>query len=211
MGALTDRLSAVSTTAVSTSFQRGRRLLLTLAITSALAACVTPERIAQNTDGNAATTLSRVGRFALRVQRPMEEPEAIQGGFAWQDDGRKLVLDLANPLGTTLARVESGPNGAMLRESNGRETFADDPDGLAARALGSPIPVAGLRDWLRGRVADAPRGQVSARDEQSRATVFAQDGWDVRVTQYDDRGPVRLQMTRAEPGRTIDLRLVITE
>jgi outer membrane lipoprotein LolB len=141
----------------------------------------------------------------------MEEPEAIQGGFAWQDDGRKLVLDLANPLGTTLARVESGPDGAMLRESNGRETFADDPDGLAARALGSPIPVAGLRDWLRGRVADAPRGQVSARDEQSRATVFAQDGWDVRVTQYDDIGPVRLQMMRTEPGRTIDLRLVITE
>ncbi|QEI09569.1 outer membrane lipoprotein LolB [Pigmentiphaga aceris] len=191
--------------------RRGRRMLLTLAAASVLAACATPQRIAKNEEGDAATTISRVGRFALRVQRPMEEPEAIQGGFAWQDDGRKLVLDLANPLGTTLARVESGPDGAMLRESNGRETFAADPDGLAARALGSPIPVAGLRDWLRGRVADAPRGQVSARDEKSRATAFEQDGWDVRVSQYDDTGPVRLHMTRAEPGRTIDLRLVITE
>jgi outer membrane lipoprotein LolB len=186
-------------------------MLLTLAAASVLAACATPQRIASNEDANAAETLSRVGRFALRVQRPMEEPEAIQGGFAWQDDGRKLVLDLANPLGNTLARVETGPDGAMLRESNGRETRAADPDGLAARALGSPIPVAGLRDWLRGRVADAPRARVSTRDEQSRPTAFEQDGWDVRVSQYDDIGPVRLQMSRAEPGRTIELRLVITE
>lgn len=197
--------------AASTVVRQGRRMLLTLVTASVLAACATPQRIATNDEADAAETLSRVGRFALRVQRPMEEPEAIQGGFAWQDDGRKLVLDLANPLGTTLARVESGPDGAMLRESNGRETRATDPDGLAARALGSPIPVAGLRDWLRGRVADAPRARVATRDEQSRPTVFEQDGWDVRISQYDDIGPVRLQMNRAEPGRTIELRLVITE
>jgi len=186
-------------------------MLLTFAAASVLAACATPTRIPVNEQGNAAETLSRVGRFALRVQRPMEEPEAIQGGFAWQDDGRTLVLDLANPLGNTLARVESGPNGAMLREANGRETLAADPDGLAAQALGSPIPVAGLRDWLRGRVAPAPRGQVTAQDEQSRPTAFSQDGWDVRISQYDATGPVRLQMNRAEPGRTIEMRLVITE
>jgi outer membrane lipoprotein LolB len=186
-------------------------MVLVLLASSVLSACVTPQRIAVNEGGDAAQTISRVGRFALRVQRPMEEPEAVQGGFAWQDDGRTLVLDLANPLGTTLARVESGPDGAMLRESNGRETRATDPDGLAARALGSPIPVAGLRDWLRGRIAAAPRGHVTARDEQSRPTVFEQDGWDVRVSLYDEIGPIRLQMSRAEPGRTIELRLVITE
>ena len=186
-------------------------MLLALAAASVLAACATPQRIPVTQAGDTADTLSRVGRFALRVQRPMEQPEAIQGGFAWQDDGRSLVLDLANPLGNTLARVESGPDGAMLRESNGRETFAADPDGLAAQALGSPIPVAGLRDWLRGRVAAAPRGQVAARDEQSRHTAFSQDGWDVRITAYDTTGPVRLQMNRAEPGRTIEMRLVITE
>lgn len=197
--------------AASRDMRRGRRLFLALAAASVLAACATPQRIARNDEGDTAQTISRVGRFALRVQRPMEEPEAIQGGFAWQDDARTLVLDLANPLGATLARVEAGPDGAMLRESNGRETLAADPDGLAARALGSPIPVAGLRDWLRGRVAAAPRGQVSARDEQSRPTAFEQDGWDVRVSLYDEIGPVRLQMSRAEPGRTIELRLVITE
>jgi outer membrane lipoprotein LolB len=186
-------------------------MFLTLAAASILAACATPQRIPVTQQGTTAETLSRVGRFALRVQRPMEEPEAIQGGFAWQDDGRSLVLDLANPLGNTLARVESGPSGAMLRESNGRETFAADPDGLAAQALGSPIPVAGLRDWLRGHVAAEPRGQVTARDERSRPTAFSQDGWDVRVSAYDDTGPVRLQMNRAEPGRTIEMRLVITE
>src|SRR3546814_21058437 len=84
---------------------------------------------------------------------------AVQGGFAWYDDGVGMELDLANPLGSTLARVEVTPAGATLFRSDGTTQQARTADALVAQVLGSPIPVEGLRDWLRGRteIGRAPR------------------------------------------------------
>ncbi len=194
-----------------TAMKPGRRLLLGGLMAVVMAGCATPQRIAMQGDAQSADVVSRVGRFALRVERPLESPEAVQGGFAWRDDGRDLMLDLANPLGATLARVEVSAGRAVLTESNGTQTVAEHPDELVARVLGSPIPVAGLRGWLRGQFTGGPAAAVSERDDAGRPTVFTQDGWNVRVTEYDDKGPTRMQMQRQEADRTIDLRLVVTE
>ncbi|GAA4339228.1 lipoprotein insertase outer membrane protein LolB [Pigmentiphaga soli] len=172
-----------------------------------LAGCAAPRPIPAEGGGAA---LSRVGRFALRIDEPGGKQNAVQGGFAWRDDGRKLVLDLVSPLGATLARVEAGPGQALLRESNGKETRADNPDALVAIVLGKPIPVEGLRDWLRGELAKQPPAEVAERDAGGRPLAFEQGGWRVRARDYDTAGPTRLQMARTEPtGEDVDLRLVI--
>jgi len=174
-----------------------------------LAACAVPIPIPAPQGADESRSLSRVGRFAFRIEEVGGKQNAVQGSFAWRDDGSRLALDLVSPLGSTLARVEAVPGEALLREASGKETRAADPDELVAVVLGSEIPVSGLRDWLRGRLASQPPAEVVERDEQGRPLVFDQAGWRVTARQYDALGPTRLQMARNEGGQDVDLRLVI--
>jgi outer membrane lipoprotein LolB len=191
-----------------------RRTFVLVAV-GILAGCAVPPpvppSVAVPQSADAPQALSRVGRFALRVDEVGGRQNAVQGGFAWRDEGRHLSLDLTSPLGATLARVEVNPTGAMLRESNGKETLAADPDALIALVLGNRIPVSGLRDWLRGEMPPQPEAHVTQRDAQQRPLEFEQAGWRVKAQQYDTLGPTRLQMARTEAdGQQVDLRLVIS-
>ncbi|RXN90652.1 outer membrane lipoprotein LolB [Achromobacter aloeverae] len=173
----------------------------------ALAGCVTPDRIAGT---GAHGEFSRVGRFALTVNQDDGRQNALQGGFSWLDDGRRYVLDLTTPLGSTQARVEGRPGMATLDKADGTHLQASDPDALAQDALGSRVPVSGLRDWLRGRLAPQPPAQDVQRDDQQRVAAFQQGGWSARLSRYDDLGPQLLVLERREADRNIVLRLVVT-
>jgi outer membrane lipoprotein LolB len=102
-------------------------------LVGALAGCATPARI----DTTAPEAVfQRTGRFAVSVQYASGQQEAVQGGFAWLDTGRLLTLDLANPLGTTLARVQVYPGSATLTRTNGQQDSAPNPDALVEQVLG---------------------------------------------------------------------------
>ncbi|WP_459618814.1 lipoprotein insertase outer membrane protein LolB [Bordetella sp. 2513F-2] len=175
------------------------------ALMAGLAACTTvPKPVAG--DGDA---FSRVGRFAITVTEEGGRQQAVQGGFAWRDDGRRYQLDLTNPLGSTEARVEGQPGHAVLTKADGTRLSAPGPDALAEEALGSPVPVQGLRDWLRGRVAEAPEAERLQHDEQGRPAAFGQGGWNARLSRYDALGPQLLVLQRQEAGRRIMVRLVV--
>jgi len=184
------------------------RFLLVLSCSALLAACVTPARIA-STQADA-QEFSRVGRFALTVTEAGSSPQATQGGFSWLDEGGQFTLDLTTPLGSTQARVQGRPGLSVLTRANGEQLSAPDPDALAEEALGSRVPVAGLRDWFQGRLAQQPAATSVQRDEQGRPTAFEQGGWRAVLSRYDDRGPQVLVLERQEPGRRIVLRLVVT-
>jgi outer membrane lipoprotein LolB len=171
-----------------------------------LAGCITPARIAGT---GARDEFSRVGRFALTVTQDDGKQNALQGGFSWLDDGDRFVLDLTNPLGSTQARVEGRPGAAVLDKADGTRLRASDPDGLAENALGSRVPVSGLRDWLRGRLPAQPPASNVQRDESNRPLVFEQGGWQARLSRYDDLGPQLLVLERQESDRRIVLRLVV--
>jgi len=172
-----------------------------------LTACVTPTRMT-STKGDEAS-FSRVGRFSLTVQEASGQTEAVQGGFSWLDEDDRYALDLTNPLGSTQARVEGQAGFAVLTRANGERIEASDPDALAEEALGSRIPVAGLRDWFQGRLAQAPQAQSVQRDAEGRPTQFEQGGWRATLSRYDALGPQMLVLERKEPGRVIRLRLVV--
>ena len=182
------------------------RLWLLCAMCGVLAACASPKPVGGDED---AYSFSRTGRFALRIEDPTAQPEAVQGGFAWRDEGRRLVLDLANPFGSTLARVETDANGARLTRANGEVIVAPNPDALVADVLGSDIPVSGLRDWLRGRLADQPEASQIQRDDTGRPIAFTQGGWQAKLSRYDAAGPQLLVLERSEAGRRIVVRLVV--
>ena len=172
-----------------------------------LSACASPGRIA-GTESVQANALDRTGRFALNVQHLGGKRDAVQGGFAWHDDGRQLTLDLANPLGSILARVQVLPGQAVMTRSNGQQERAATPDALVEQVLGSPMPVAGLRDWLQG---SAGRGQASnlQTNDAGQTSSFTQDGWRVQLSRYDAHGPRLLQLNRNDSQRDISLRLII--
>ncbi|TEA77526.1 outer membrane lipoprotein LolB [Allopusillimonas ginsengisoli] len=178
-----------------------------------LAGCATPQKISR-TEGMGdpalvAAPFERTGRFALNVGYANGQRDAVQGGFAWLDSGKRLRLDLANPVGSTLARIDVTPARAVVTRSDGSTEQAADADGLVEMALGSPLPVSGLRDWLRGRTGQG--GQVSnlEKNSQGQITGFTQDGWRVRLSRYNDQGPGLVQLNRDDSSRSISARLVI--
>jgi outer membrane lipoprotein LolB len=185
---------------------RGLGRVAAAAALAALAACAAPPpTIAPDMSPDA---FSRVGRFAITVTHDDGKTEAVQGGFSWRDDGRRYQLDLTNPLGSTEARVEGQPGSALLLRADGSRLRADDPDALVEDALGSPVPVGGLRDWLRGRLMSDRTADLK-RDSQGRPESFGQDGWQARLSRYDAQGPRLLVLRREEARRAISVRLVV--
>lgn len=181
-------------------------LLAMLAFT--LAACTTtPKPI----EGASPDAFSRIGRFAITVNEESGKQNAVQGGFSWSDDGRRYVLDLTNPLGATEARVEGQPGAASLTKADGTRLVADNPDALAEDALGSSVPVSGLRDWLRGRLPAQPEASDVTHDELGRPASFEQGGWRAKLSRYDTLGPQLLVLERQEPGRRVTVRLVVNQ
>jgi len=182
--------------------------VMTLAC-AALAACIVKPRLPDTQDADVYT---RAGRFALRAESLDGAQQAVQGGFVWREAGRVLRLDLSNPLGTTLARVDASvntnPAHAVLTRADGSQTVAPDADALLADALGSAIPVGSLRDWLHGRLGAQPVQNLT-RDAEHRPETFTQDGWQVRLSRYDALGPRLLRLKREQAGELIDVRLVI--
>ena len=176
---------------------------LAIVTMSVLVGCATPGMLVG--DG---TAFERTGRFAVNVTEPGRAPEAVQGGFAWHDTGRVLRLDLANPLGSTLARVRVDDAGAVLERADGSTEQAPDADALLEQVIGAALPVSNLRHWLQGRTG---AGTVDAlqRDAQGRPQSFAQGGWQLQLSRYDKVGPGLLRLDRRDGSRHISVRLVV--
>lgn len=160
------------------------------------------------------TEETRVGRFAVLAfdKRENINKDAVQGGFVWRDFGTYLTLDLTNPLGNTLARVEVNDFQSVLINSSGQRLVAPSPDDLVARVLdGRPLPVSGIRYWVRGELMPSTPAEAITRDEQGRLLTAFQNGWQVALSNYDAKGPTRLHLVRNEPAERITVRLTVDQ
>jgi|SRR5690625_68092 len=181
------------------------RWLAVVTLAVLLGACAHP---AMEPDESA--RLQRHGRFSLTVIEAGDTVDAIQGGFAWKDTGHQVQVDLSNPLGSTLARITVGTKQAELQYSDGRREVARSPDALAAKVLGNPIPVSGLRYWLHGQTSEDSHGSSKADTVPENDTQeFTDAGWHVNLSQYDAQGPTRLLLERREGHQQLKLRLVV--
>jgi outer membrane lipoprotein LolB len=178
------------------------RLAAVLALFAAACATLPP----------AAGGVSYTGRFALTVNGD-DRHETVSGRFALTVDRSDVTLDLSTPLGTTVARVQSGPAGARLTVPSAgglRTEQGPDPDALSLQVLGWTLPVSGLSDWIEGRPA---AGRPYRLDPgEAGAAQLEQDGWTIR---FEARGPDgrvrRLDMNRPQQGDTpaVSVRVVV--
>jgi outer membrane lipoprotein LolB len=155
------------------------------------------------------------GRFVASISRD-EQREAVSGRFTLAASAGRTTLDLASPLGNTLARVEANANRAMLTAPQADGTLAtwrgDSPEALAESVLGYRLPVAGLADWIAGRAAPGRPAQVFP--EAGPTQRIEQDGWVITIDErFEDSGaPRRLSVDRTagvSSGPSVRLRLVL--
>jgi outer membrane lipoprotein LolB len=155
------------------------------------------------------------GRFAASILRG-DERESVSGNFRLAIHRDGTTLDLASPLGNTLARVQTAPERATLTAPQADGTLAtregDSAEALAESVLGFRLPVSGLADWISGRAVPGRPALVSP--ENGPAQRIEQDGWLIVIDErFEDGGaPRRLSFDRsaqaaAEPA--VRLRLVL--
>jgi len=174
-----------------------RRALLAAGLALALAGCA-PEFILPSTD----VQFELAGRLAIRYRG-----EGASGNLAWRHSERTDEMMLTSPVGQGLARLVRQDGEVVLTLQDGRQLRATDAETLTEQALGFRIPMAGLAEWVRGRLAPAPPPVREVRDGQDRLLELEQAGWTVRFLDYEGRVPLRLHL--AYPG--VELRLVIAE
>jgi len=145
------------------------------------------------------------GRFA--ISRTSADPGAPQEAAAGRFElaavpvpgGRRLELALTSPFGQTVATGRREPDGAStLRLADGRTLQAATLDGLVERALGAPLPVERLPDWLDDRFES-----VLERDSEGRPTLASDSGWRI------EREPRRWALQRAHADGTLRVVLLL--
>lgn len=112
--------------------------------------------------------------------------------------------------GTTL--INANAQGVSLRNSSGTELFDTDVDHLMLQLNGWPLPVSGLRYWLKGLPTPDSQHEVSEWNERGLPKVILQDGWRIEFRKYklvkNILLPGKLFISRVS-GDEVDVRLII--
>jgi len=120
------------------------------------------------------------GRFSALATHG-DKRESVSGRFSVEVRGDRQRIDLSTPLGTTVARIEVGPEGANASGPGMQEARGPDADALAEQLLGWRLPVSGLPDWIEGR--PVPTRPAVVGHDASRLVLIEQDGWTVRIAE----------------------------
>lgn len=163
-----------------------------------LSACAAVPRGAGGAAGGALS-----GRLTMRVEPAGSAAAArsVSAAFELSGDAQRGELALSTPLGTLLALARWQPGSVTLATPQGESRHAD-LDALTRSALGEPLPVAAMFDWLRGR----PWPDAQSVPAQPPADAgFSQLGWAVDLSQFADSLVVARRLQ--EPPVTVRVKL----
>jgi outer membrane lipoprotein LolB len=153
------------------------------------------------------------GRLSVRYEQNGSE-QSLHGSFSWQQDGAHTGVTLLSPLGQTVATINATPDGATLQRGGQAPLRAADVDALTVQALGWPLPVSGMREWLQGYGTDSTQRRFVALPLEAPSVLNTHDGWRVRYADWQTAGePVRprridLERDTMQAG-TVSIRIVI--
>jgi outer membrane lipoprotein LolB len=157
---------------------------LILVFTLLLGACQTAPSM--KTSSNAAPyykAISLSGRLSVSYQQ-QGKAQSLQGKFTWDQTANTTSIALFTPLGQTIAQIMIEPDRAMLQQTGEALRIANDVNALTSDALGWPLPVHGLKEWLQGFYTNSlGQQQVIVRDAQS---GFIDNGWEVQYMLWQE-------------------------
>jgi outer membrane lipoprotein LolB len=154
------------------------------------------------------------GRLSVQYQKN-EQDEAIHASFTWKQSKDSSTITILSPLGQILATIDVKPGIATLTQSGQASGSAADVDTLAEQALGWPLPVSGLRNWLQGFATDANNKAFIAAATNTK--VLTRDGWNIQYMSWEDDNqtppqsrPKRIDLTRqTEQAGKVMIRIVL--
>jgi outer membrane lipoprotein LolB len=183
-----------------------------------LGACTTfipSDNVEQNASQRSyAETLDLDGRLSVQYQKN-EQDEAIHASFNWKQSKDRSNITILSPLGQILANIDIKPGHATLTQSGQVPRSATNVDALAEQALGWPLPVSGLRNWLQGFAVDANNKAFVATSTNTR--VLTSDGWDIQYMSWEadnqaspNTRPKRIDLARqTEQAGKVTIRIVL--
>lgn len=111
------------------------------------------------------------GRLGLQVHDPMAQEQSFSASFQLQGSAERGSLDVFNPLGSQIAKLQWQPGSAHLQQGD-RITASASLEDLLQQSLGTALPVSALFSWLQGQNANAPGWQVDlSRHAEGRVTA----------------------------------------
>ena len=124
----------------------------------------------------------KAGRFALQIDS--QPPQSFIISFDLTGGWPEGALNIYNPLGMQMARVEWTPQRARLLQGN-QVRESSSLERLVLDLTGAQLPTAALVDWLSGKPTPA-------------------EGWNVDVSEWHLR---RLVLERVQPAPRTVLRI----
>lgn len=161
----------------------------------ALGACSTPPT---GTDSSITPGTRLNGRMAVRVEG--DSSRSFSASFELQGTAESGQLLLSSALGTSVAQARWTPQQIRLQTTDGDYRFADLTS-LAEEALGQPIPLAAMIDWLHARPWPAATSVPLEAADPGKG--FVQLGWEVLLDRYQDGLVIA---TRRQPAPVVSVR-----
>jgi outer membrane lipoprotein LolB len=162
--------------------------LLLGAVTLAVAGCVPVQLRAPDPDARLAARAVELagmpawgfdGRLAVSI-----DGRAGTGRIDWRQDGASYVIQVRAPIAGESWQLSGDGDLAQLDGLGPEPRLGPDPDALLAREVGWSIPLAAIRDWVRGQ----PHGREARirRDQAGRPTEIAEFGWRIEFRAWQD-------------------------
>ena len=158
-------------------------------------------------------TIDIGGRLSLRYDQNGAD-QTLDGKFTWNQASGLTRITLLTPFGQTLATIDVTPQRSTLQQGGQPARSEPNVDSLVAGALGWPLPVAGLRDWLQGFALSEQgvRHVASEMASGDAAYVKTSDGWLIHYPTWQDARPRRIDLQRlTSQAGNVSLRIVIDQ
>ena len=146
------------------------------------------------------------GRLGVQTEKNGGSLDVI-----WQQYEQDYTIRLIAPLASGNYLIQGNAEYAEVRHPDGHKEIIDDVDKIFSSVLQVELPVAAIRDWLRGLPAKRLSIQEITWNEKGLINVIRQAGWRVEMKKYtgtDILMPHVIYLSRADNAE-LDIRLAI--
>ena len=134
--------------------------------------------------------------------------EAI-GRITWHQQGERYTLNLRGPFGAGAVILEGDLNGVTVRDGKQQRRY-DNPKVALERALGWPVPLDALQQWMIGRPADLG---IAALDINAAGQILTmtQREWTIEYLSYQAAQTWQLPGRLTADREGVSVKLIIDE
>ncbi len=133
--------------------------------------------------------------------------------FNWRQDGDDYVIRMIAPMGQGTFLISGDSQSATIRAPGGKSRFIENPDAMFKSTIGVDLPIAALRDWVRGVPASSLELDSREWDEQGMLHIIEQAGWHIEMSNNLGENvplPHKIYINR-EDQPELDIRLVLRQ